>query len=81
MESTPPSQPTSPRSNDPAHPADAHVHRHRAELLGAVELFQGAEAVLFFCGVVLFSVSFFFFFFSRLRSRVFFSFVEGETII
>ena len=66
---------------DPAHPADAHVHRHRAELLGAVELFQGAEAVLFFCGVVFFSVSFFFFFFSRLRSRVFFSFVEGETII
>ena len=26
MESTPPSQPTSPRSNDPAHPADHHLH-------------------------------------------------------
>jgi len=31
---------------DPAHPADAHVDRHRAELLGAVELLQGAESVL-----------------------------------
>ena len=54
---------------DPAHPADAHVHRHRAELLGAVELFQGAEAVLFFCGVVLFSVSFFLSFFFLCRGR------------
>jgi hypothetical protein len=31
---------------DPAHPADAHIYRDCAELLGAVELFQGAKAVL-----------------------------------
>ena len=63
---------------DPAHPADAHVHRHRAELLGAVELFQGAEAVLFFFGVVFFSVLFFFFFFFEVEVESFFFLCRGR---